>query len=155
MRVLALDPGERVGWAAGEIDTFSPSLDVLGHGMAYLKDAALAVHKALTCKQPRYDAVVVEWFHLTPKGARVLIGSPLLPSQFIGMVRMSCWLGGVPIYEQPPAAMSSARRSIKNDLPGAEQIREIVEAADAVSHDDGHDGSAALHLWQWYFARYV
>lgn len=158
MRVLALDPGERVGWAAGEIhpetSTSHAQLHIQGHGMAYLKDAALQVHKAIV-DEGRYDAVVYETYLLTAKGARVLVGSDLQPAQFIGMVRLCCWVAGIPCYGQAPKEMRTARMAMNNDLPGVDIVRDIVAKADAVSHDDGHFGSAVMHLFAHYFARYV
>jgi hypothetical protein len=158
VKVLALDPGERVGWATGVIeDGFgipgTASLTVTDHGMAYLKDMALAVYRSVVLEK-KYDVVVYERWTLTPKGAKVLIGNPMAWCQFIGMVRLCGWISGTKVVGQYPAAMRSARKSATGQPCGAD-VLERVAKADSVSHDDGHDGSALLHLWHYYFEKYV
>lgn len=182
MRVLALDPGERVGWASAVVDsrlsfpdgtavaecallpeqwvgkadegTWKHTLEITGHGIAYLKDMALAVHQAVVVEK-KYDVVVFEKWVLTAKGARVSVGSHMESSQFVGMVRLCCWLAGVKVVGQPTSALSSADRSLKCGHPSAAAVAKLVEAADSVSHDDGHDGSALRHLWTFFFDAYV
>lgn len=157
MRVLALDPGQRVGWASADVfpqeGPMIPRLIVRDHGIMSLRDAALAVYKAIVVEQ-RYDHVVYESWRLTAKGARVLQGDDMQSSQFIGMVRLCCWLSGTPITAQAPAVMASARRSLHMGGPSADDIRERIAKLPR-SHDESHDGSALLHLWHWFFERYV
>jgi hypothetical protein len=155
VRVLALDPGERVGWAAGvaSVTGQEPAeLHVTAHGIDYLKDCALAVHQAVAIEK-RYDVVVYETYRLTAKGARVLVGSDLQPAQFIGMVRLSCWLAGVKLVPQGPKEKSSALKSMKSHPSGADIQARLDKMPK--SHDDGHDGDALLHLWHWFWARYA
>lgn len=168
MRVLALDPGERVGWCSavvldiGKRDPAAPPdpkdvryvLRDLKHGIAYLKDCAMQVHQAVAIEK-RYDVVIYEEWILTAKGARVSVGSRMESSQFVGMIRLACWLGGAKLVPQRTSALSSADRSLKCGHPSAPAVQDIITAADAVSHDDGHDGSAARHLWTWFFKEYV
>ena len=159
MKVLVLDPGERVGWCSAEVHAPAgvrdwSDLDVTGHGIAYLKDMALAVHQAVAVER-KYDLVIYERWALTAKGARVSVGSEMESSQFIGMVRDKCWRAGVKIRKQPTSALSSADRSLKCGHPSAAHVAELIAQADAVSHDDGHDGSALRHLWTYFFKEFV
>jgi hypothetical protein len=161
VRVLVLDPGERVGWASAVVTPWAydapggePRLDVTGHGIAYLKDMAVAVYNALVLDE-KYDVVVFEQWRLTAKGARVSVGSEMESSQFIGMVRLACWVAGVKIVKQPTSALSSADRSLKCGHPSAADVAARIAAADKGSHDDGHDGSALRHLWTYFFKEFV
>ena len=158
MKVLALDPGERVGWAIGTITKrvegvlIRHEMTVEDHGISYLKDCYLAVDDALV--DGRYDVVVMEGFKLTQRGAKTSIGSTMQTVQFIGMVRGSCWRHGVPLRMQWPADKSSARRSLKIDHPAAAAMRERLEKITG-AHDDRHDEDALIHLWHHFFTEYV
>lgn len=161
MRVLVLDPGERVGWCSAEvtiadprsITQFDPILHVTGHGIAYRKDCAMATHQAVAIQQ-RYDLVIYERWALTAKGARVSVGSEMESSKFIGAVELSCWLSNTKIRKQPTSALSSADRSLKCGHPSATAVQEIIDSLPA-AHDESHDRSALLHLWHWFFEEYV
>lgn len=165
IRVLAVDPGESVGWAratiaerdlmhGGQIVKQSiPWLDVEAHGIAYLKDMAQAIYKAVVVED-RYDVIVYETFLLTAKGARVMVGSDLQTAQFVGMVRLCAWLNGrVVLVPQGPAAMSSANKSVKSHPSGDDIQARLAKLPK--SHDESHDGSALRHLWTYFFERYV
>lgn len=184
MRVLVLDPGERVGWATAEVgngamldeqhrlsvaqmldesrefDPLEPVktraiklLTVQDHGISFLKDMALAVYRSLIVNGT-YDVVVCEDWRLSARHAKRLIGSNMQSSQFIGMVRLCCWVANVQLVMQPPAAMSTAERALNCGHPSADDIRHRLSKLPK-SHDDSHDGSALLHLWAWFFGRYV
>jgi hypothetical protein len=157
MRVLAVDPGERVGWATAIVhgqDGGGHHLEVTGHGIAFLKDAALQIHQAVAVEK-RFDVVIYETFLLTARGAKVMVGSDLQTAQFVGMVRQSAWLNPVcQLVPQGPAAMSSARKSLRCGHPSAEDVALRISKLPK-SHDDSHDGSALLHLWNFFFERYV
>jgi hypothetical protein len=167
IRVIAVDPGERVGWCTATIHTTAelgfkieqPSdpthlLSVQDHGIAFLKDAALQIHQAVAVEK-RFDVVIYETFLLTARGAKVMVGSDLQTAQFVGMVRQSAWLNpDCQLVPQGPAAMSSARKSLRCGHPSAEDVAERISKLPK-SHDDSHDGSALLHLWNFFFARYV
>ena len=191
MRVLVLDPGERVGWATAEVElvpvklqrndavdprpipqvvcedgvipragrgpshTTEARLKVTGHGISYLKDTAMAVDRALS--KGKYDVVVYENWKLTAKGARVSVGSEMESSQFIGMIRLSCWKYGVKIVKQPPSMQTpngTGERALKCGHPSAPAVQAIIDKLPK-SHDESHDRSALLHLWGWFFKEYV
>jgi hypothetical protein len=159
IRVLAIDPGERVGWAAGNciLDTSQDPdtrLDITAHGILFLKDAALQIHNAVVVED-RIDVLIYESFILTRKGAQVMVGSDLQTAQLVGMCRLAAWLNPrVKLIEQRPAAMSSARKSLTGPHPSAADVQERIRKLPK-SHDDSHDGSALLHLWHYFFERYV
>jgi hypothetical protein len=157
VRILAIDPGERVGWATAEVTVHGPGvqhrLDVTGHGIAYLKDAALQVYKAVV-DEDRIDVLVYETFILTHRGAKVMVGSDLQTAQLVGMCRLAAWLNPrVQLVPQGPAAMSSADKSMRTH-PSGVSMQERLDKLPK-SHDDSHDGSALRHLWTYFFERYV
>jgi len=172
IRVLAVDPGERVGWATGVIwperknqgtghhydDTLPPpgplpQLIVRDHGIAFLKDMALAIHQAVVVED-KYDVVIYETWVLTPKGAKVSVGSDMQSSQFIGMVRQSCWLNPrVRLVPQGPSAMASANKSVRAHPSGDDIQCRLTKLPR--SHDESHDGSALRHMWTYFFDRYA
>src|SRR5690242_8713487 len=136
-RVLALDPGDRVGWARADIAD-DGTWSNLQHGIEDLKPMALRVNSALVpeyiydedcgrvlCGPPGYDVVVCERWALYPTHAKVMIGSEIPSAQFIGMVKLSCWLAGVPLVMQgaakvnsnKPGALAPAEKSMKKLRP--------------------------------------
>lgn len=145
-RVLALDPGERVGWAHG---TISPvGLEVTGHGISVLKDMALAVH----ARASEYDVLIYETWRLRPAMAKKFAGNDFPSVQFIGMVRLAAWLTpGLKLVSQGPSIKATADRVIPahySDI--AEKIAALPKA-----HDDSHDGDALRHLAYYHFDRYL
>jgi hypothetical protein len=165
-RVLALDPGDRVGWAYATIAEDGAWSDV-AHGIEDLKPLALRVYHAVTmgepleqrndCPRGGFDVVVCERWALYPHMAKVLVGSEIPSAQFIGMVKLSCWLAGVPLVMQPasrvnsnqPGVMAPAERSMKKLRP---ELFELV--TQPIAHDDGHDLVAIKHLWAYTFDNY-
>lgn len=149
-RVLALDPGDRVGWAHAKVYDDGHWED-LKHGISPLKDCALAVHHALNYPDdmlPDYDLVVMEEWALYANKAKEMIGSTFPSVQFIGAVRLSCWLSGTPIHMQGARNKTTALKSMPPLNP---PLAELVERGMQHAHDDAHDMDAILHLWHWTF----
>lgn len=147
MRVLALDPGDRVGWARADVDPSSGTWDDFRHGITPLKDMALAAYRALVdghpeTGEPAYDLVVCEDWRLYPHLAKTMVGSAFPSVQFIGAVRLSCWLSGVRMVMQGAAIKSTADKTMKVLRP---ELHEQVTTPRA--HDDAHDLDAIRHLW--------
>jgi hypothetical protein len=143
VKILAIDPGERVGWATGEV--LDGELTVKTHGITALRDFAIKLAESFG----NYDVVVYETWRLTQKGARVSIGSDMQSSQLVGMIRLLAWLNPkVKLVSQPPAAKSTAERTLPEWL--REKIAKLPKA-----HDDAHDGDALLHIWKFYWERFV
>src|SRR4051812_11884394 len=65
LHVIALDPGERVGWARARVNP-DGTWDDMTHGITALKDMALALHKNVT----KYDVVIYETWRLRADEAR-------------------------------------------------------------------------------------
>lgn len=153
-RVLALDPGDRVGCASATI-TPDGEWKVLAHWIDDLKPCALRVHHDL--QGGMYDVVVCERWALYATHAKVMIGSEIPSAQFIGMVKLSCWLAGVPIMMQAaakvnsnkPGVLAPAEKSMQKLRP---ELFELV--TQPIAHDDGHDLVAVKHLWAHTFDNY-
>jgi hypothetical protein len=152
MKVLAIDPGERVGWAHGVIHTFStegpasefPTLEITGHGITVAKPFILKLAQVMG----DYDVVVYERWALAAGMAKKLAGSEMATSQVVGQIRYLSWVTpGVTLVGQWPADMKTARKTAP---------REILDIIDSLpgAHDDSHDESALLHLWRYFQKRY-
>lgn len=149
MKVLAIDPGERVGWAVGEVGCLDVGddpavgqhLSVLTHGITALKPFALKLFEAIA----GYDVVVYETYRISANHVKHHIGSDVPTLQLIGMIRAAAWLHpAVKIVGQGPAIKKTADKTMPADL--AERI-----AALPAAHDDSHDGDALRHLWHWHW----
>lgn len=135
MRILALDPGEKVGWARTEVDAKGKTSELV-HGISTLKDMAMRLSIAFD----GYDVVVCETF-IVPPGSRLTGSFPTV--QFIGMVRLLSWqTPKVDMIWQAPRVMHTAAKTIQKLKPS---WAEIINQGGA--HDDTHDYSAILHLW--------
>lgn len=159
MRVLALDPGDRVGWASADIAD-DGTWENLQHGILDLKECALEVHYSVTGHIPLdwgvkgnipedIDLVVCERWALYAHKAKEMIGSEIPSVQFIGMVKLSCWLANVPLVMQPASKHVFAERSMRKLRP---ELYEYV--MQPIAHDDGHDLVAIKHLWAYTFDNY-
>lgn len=160
MRVLAIDPGEMVGWAHGTIsrvhqqssDPAAPltthTLELTGHGISSLKDMAMAVYS----KAGDYDVIVYETWRLRASKAQTFIGNDFPTVQLIGMIRLAAWVAGTKLVDQGPGIKTTAEKSMKSMRP---DLWEIVEPALKGRHDDGHHGDAILHLHHYFWTRYV
>jgi hypothetical protein len=166
VKVLAIDPGERVGWAHGVIEEESvpdlsnldqlstedpvPYVDrmqlrVTGHGITVAKPFILKLAQVMG----DYDVVVYERWTLAAGMAKQLAGSEMATSQVIGQIRYLSWLTpGVQLVGQFPKEMRTARKTAP---------REILDIIDSLpgAHDDSHDESALLHLWRYFQKRYT
>lgn len=159
MKLLAIDPGEKCGWAHGVIAPTPVKtmpgpkegpyrLTVTGHGITALKPMALKLGQV--CGD--YDVVIYENFRLSAGKARTLIGSDMQTSQFIGMVRYIAWLNPrVRLKYFSPSDKETALRAIPRLCPDIQAILDTMPK----SHDDAHDGDALLHLFNYYFERFV
>lgn len=143
MKLLAIDPGEKVGWAVviASPDTFN----VASYGITPLKDFALKLGDVYGS----YDEVVYEQWRLRPSKARVLSGNDMQPSQLVGMIRYIGWLSpNVKLVGQAPSIMTTARKTMNDE------VRALVEGAPA-THDEAHYADALLHAWHRVWRKYV
>lgn len=150
VRVLALDPGDHVGWARADVAD-DGAWSNLRHGIADLKPMAMAVDHALSDGiTTKYDVVVCEEWRLYAHMAKHMVGSEIPSAQFVGMVKLSCWKSGIPLVMQSarqvnsnqPGVLAPAEASMKRLRP---ELFELVTQPGA--HDDLHDMVAIKHLW--------
>lgn len=147
-RILAIDPGEKVGWAHGDLgwehpadydQGLPPVLVITGHGITPLKDFAVKLSEVFG----DYDVVVYETFRLYPHMARKLVGNDMQTAQLVGMIRLCSWLNpATKLVSQGATIKKTAEKRIPNELP---QVQVILDRMPK-SHDDAHDGDALLHL---------
>jgi hypothetical protein len=155
VRVLALDPGEKVGWARADIDDAGAWSDVR-HGITPLRDMAIAVHDSLVDPHHRggvcaseYDVVVIEDWALFPDMAKKLVGSRFPSVQFIGAVKLACWVSGTKLVVYQPAQKKATLAAMKKLNP---ELHELCTRP--IRHDDGHDQDALIHLFRYTWLRY-
>lgn len=137
--VLALDPGERVGWARATVDEDGGWTE-LRHGITPLRDMAIT----LSAQAKNYDTIVVEDWRLYPHMAKSMTGSSFPSVQFIGMVKLLCWLGPIEYVTQGAAVKNTADKAMSRIMPDL-----LGMVTRAVAHDDGHDQDALRHLFYW------
>lgn len=142
-RVLALDPGEKVGWARADVRE-DAAWDNLEHGITSLRPMALAIAE----RADNYDKFVVETFRLSANKMRSQIGSDFPTVQFIGMVRLVAWQHGIEVRMQGPSIKDTA------DKTAPEWLQAIL-ANEPRSHDDAHNVDALRHLWFYTWKEHV
>lgn len=164
MKVLWIDPGEKVGWAhaavknAVWVGTPAPEggvkisdkpaeLKVTGHGISHLKDFALKLHEVAG----DYDLIGYERYRISGAHVRRHVGSDVPTLQLIGMIRLCAWVGGVKIVEQDPGKMATADKVIPVNFPDIQRRLDELPK----THDEAHDGSALRHLAYWFWKEYV
>ncbi len=143
LQVLAIDPGEKVGWARGSA---SPdSFKLVNHGITDLKPFALALGKSIT----KYDVVVYETYRLIKKMNKE--GSDMPTSQLIGMIRLLAWQNPrIIAVAQSPGIKSTADKTAFL----APEIKDLLDREPG-THDDAHDVDAVRHLWYWHWNKHI
>lgn len=139
-RVLAVDPGERTGWARALINTETGELTEISQGVSPLKDFALALHKRIDT----YDTLVYEVWRLYPHKAKKLVGNDMQPSQLVGMIRLCAWL-------HPKVKLVSQGARIKK-VADATMPDELKQRMSLSSEE--HDQDALRHLWHYAWSKY-
>ena len=127
MKVIAIDPGERVGWATGVVH---PAL----------KDFAVTLGERIQ----DYDVVVYEVWRLYPQMAKKLIGNDMQPSQLIGIIRYLSWIS-------PSTKLVSQGANIKNTAMKTmpDEIKERMSKS-----TEQHDQDALMHLWHYAWSKH-
>lgn len=145
MKVLAIDPGELVGWAVGEVLPDKPVL--VRHGITPLKDFAVKFTAAFSS----YDEVVYENYRLIRAKNRE--GSEMPTSQLIGMIRLASWLHpDVHLVKQTPNNKNAINKVI--EASDHEEFKDLIAREPGV-HDDAHDIDAIRHLYYRWWKRHV
>lgn len=155
-RILAIDPGERVGWAHGvavadgeDVPLDSgitlvdqrPSLVITGQGVNPLKDFALKLDEVIA----NYDTVIYETFRLYPEMGKKMVGNDMQPAQLVGIIRFLAW-------KHPKVKLVSQGAAIKNTA--LKTMPDEISARFKKSSEQ-HDKDALMHLWFYYWDRYV
>lgn len=134
---IAIDPGERVGWAVGESD--GDNLEVLRQGVHPLRDFAIALGKGIG----NYDVLIYETWRLYPQMAKTMIGNDMQPSQLIGIIRYLGWI--TPGVEFVPYG-ANIKKTAEKTMP--DWLRERSELS-----TEQHDKDALMHLWHWHWTK--
>lgn len=144
LRILAIDPGERVGWARGTVQADPDdgiSLRIDGQGVHELKDFAIKLYESIT----NYDVVIYETWRLYPGMAKKMIGNDMQPSQLVGMIRLLAWV-------HPDVKLVSLGATVKNTAIKTQPdwLRDRVAKS-----TEEHDKDALHLLWYYYWKHYV
>jgi hypothetical protein len=139
LRVIAIDPGERTGWATGTVRSEpgdEPDISDLNQGVHPLRDFALGLHK----NAHKYDVIAYETWRLYPGMAKRMIGNDMQPSQLVGIIRLQGWL-------HPNVQLVSLGATVKQiaDKTMPDWLRDRKEQS-----SEEHDKDALDLLW--YFA---
>lgn len=141
MKVIAIDPGERVGWATGVVHPDAPRLEVEKHGVHALKDFAIALGERIS----DYDVVVYEVWRLYPHMAKHMVGNDFQPSQLIGIIRYLTWIHPeIKLVSQGANIKKTALKTMPEDLK--ERMSQSSEQ---------HDQDALQHLWHFYWSKFA
>lgn len=143
MKVLAIDPGEKCGWAHVEMDNEGHWLTKPTTGITRLKPLAMK----LVTSYKNYDVVLLETWRLAAGHEKDFIGSQFPTVQFIGMVRLIAWnTPQTKLVLQTPSNKKQGLPSMKVCMP--ELYAKVMEP---IAHDEGHDDDALMHLWYYTF----
>lgn len=146
MKLLAMDPGEKIGWARCDVDAKGKATGLVT-GITPLKDMALRIAKVYET----YDIVIVETWRMSATHSKNFIGSSFPTVQFIGMVRLLSWLHpDTKIVWQDPRVKTTAIKTAAKLKP---TWHEIMTAPGA--HDVTHDADAVMHLWMYIWSTFV
>lgn len=132
MKVLVIDPGERVGFAVANIE--DDGLVLVTYGAAPLRDFALKLGEVIT----DYDVVVYETWRLRANKAKVMIGSDFQPVQLIGMVRYLAWIHDVKLVSKEPGVKGAAAKAMPS------WMRDLKDGA-----SEEHPRDALDLLWSY------
>lgn len=98
-RVIAIDPGERVGWARCHIvdGVLDPATFAVGvHPLKQFAEALIGktIVPAACDGEVELDLLAYEKWSLYASHAKVLVGSEMPSSQMVGIIRACGWISG-------------------------------------------------------------
>lgn len=143
--ILAIDPGEKVGWAHGWVRHSDGTLVVQGHGIQPLWPFAAQLEDDLEWEA--YSVVIYERWRLSAAHAKALIGNDMQTSQLIGVIRFLARRAGVKLVAQDPKDWHHGKTVAP---PTVSSILDTLPK----SHDESHDGPALCHLAHYWFVNY-
>lgn len=148
LHVLAIDPGEKAGWAHGVIDTERPNdLRIAGHSILPLWSLVNMLSRGRRLHISKFDVVIYETWRLSAAHAKDLIGSDMQTSQLIGIIRFLARQHNVKLVSQGPKDWHVG------ETVAPPNVKAIL-ATLPKSHDESHDGPALCHLAKWWFTNY-
>lgn len=134
MKILAIDPGELVGWCRAEVDDDYQIVDYKD-GITPAQVFVLKLHDSAH----DYDLIIYETWRLFGSKAKTLIGNEMLTSQCIGGIKLSAWISGTKIIGQGPDIKKTA------DKICPEEWKHVIDGESSV-HDEAHHVDAFRHL---------
>lgn len=153
-RVIAIDPGERAGWAAATLD--ENHVTGISHGVLPCRDMALSlaadqeIHQGgcvyIDHEPPKFDVLVYETWRPRPVNGSMkwIQGNQLLSAGLMHQIRLLGWLSGAKLVGYGPDRKTVALTT----MPGELKVR----------FDDcheQHDQDALMHLWMYAFENWV
>jgi hypothetical protein len=148
--VIALDPGERTGWATAIMGP--DSFEFTGYGVFPRRDMALwlAVYQGIRYdarrwSPPTYDRMVWEaWIPRRQNGSMDWIeGDRLLSPRHVGHFELIAWMSGTPTWEYG----ADRKKLFQASMPPQ------LEALQAEASEQ-HPKDALMHLWGWFFSNW-
>lgn len=134
MKILAIDPGELVGWCRAEVDDDYQIVDYKD-GITSAQAFVLKLHDSAH----DYDLIIYETWRLFGSKAKTLIGNEMLTSQCIGGIKLGAWISGTKIIGQGPDIKKTA------DKICPEEWKHVIDGESSV-HDEAHHVDAFRHL---------
>ena len=154
--VLALDPGERTGWAAGRMSYDRLELlesgvlrwDMMEEKIAKWQHVGYfgAYEELYTTDDKRFDVIVAEsWKPRRDARGKMdwIEGDELTPAKHIGGIRFIARTSRTRYLEQSPKEKPTSRASYPLSLA------EVDEES-----NEQHDQDARLHLWLYFFTNW-
>ncbi len=148
-RVIAIDPGERAGWASATLA--ENSITDIEHGVLPCKQmATILAHQQAVDDHivgPDFDVIVYETWRPRPKAGSLnwIQGNQLLSAQLVGQIRLVGWLSGAKLRGYGPDRKGPFQAFI-DSAPWGADIKQ--RQADCLEQ---HDQDALMHL-AGYFA---
>jgi hypothetical protein len=149
--VLAIDPGETVGWATGIVR--DGALEVPDYGNTKSKTFLMT----LLAKAWKYDFIVYEDYRIRADKLRQHVDSNVPTIQVIGGIRLAAWSGQAHNHVNQPRIVVQQPRDKRTGAAAAQlyvpKLVPVIQDALTGPHDDGHFADALLHLIAWHHKR--
>ena len=139
-RVLALDPGERVGmaWCRMSPDRMArvktnvlPWVDCAHWLVEHRHDFDVTVYETWI---PRRINGTMDWIE----------GDALISAQFVGQLKLAAWLGEQRLKSYGPIN----KEAFQSSMPARLRRRQAASS-------EQHDKDALMHLWGYYFENWM
>jgi len=137
-RIIAIDPGEMTGWAAGylieanSLEGTPRQLEVAKFDYSPWKSFVMQFDAEMRGDNP-FDIVVYESFRIRATAAKALTGSDVPTAQCIGAIKLAAWRAGSQLVTSEPSHKPVIDRQMGGTdyLPKRDQVEHY---RDAVRH---------------------